>query len=88
MDLTQRGDRARITVRDQGPGFSADEAASAFTRFYQGRASRGRSGRGAGLGLSIARWIMGQHGGTIAVVSAPGEGAAIEIGLPLLGEAA
>lgn len=88
VDVRREAGRALVTVRDHGPGFTSDDLAAAFTRFYRGRTSRGRSGRGVGLGLSIARWIMDRHDGTIAIASAPGEGAAIEIGLPLLERAA
>jgi signal transduction histidine kinase len=83
IDLQRRAGRALVTVRDFGPGFTPDEQASAFERFYRGRAPGGRSGRGAGLGLAIARWIMDKHNGTIEIASAPGKGAAVEIGLPL-----
>ncbi|MEA2156242.1 MAG: two-component system, OmpR family, sensor kinase, partial [Solirubrobacteraceae bacterium] len=56
------GGRARVTVADEGPGLSADEAAHAFERFWRGPGAR--SG-GSGLGLAIVRAIAERHGGTI-----------------------
>ena len=56
------GDRARITVADEGEGLSADEAAHAFERFWRG--SGARSG-GSGLGLAIVRAIAERHGGSV-----------------------
>jgi signal transduction histidine kinase len=57
------GERARVTVADEGPGLSADEAAHAFERFWRGPGAR--SG-GSGLGLAIVRAIAERHGGTIS----------------------
>jgi signal transduction histidine kinase len=65
--------RARIEVRDRGPGLSVDEQARIFDRFVRGAASEGTSG--LGLGLYLCRAIVEQHGGTIGVDSAPGAGA-------------
>ena len=83
LELAQSQDHAHIRVRDQGPGFTGDELGSAFTRFYSARPSRPRSGRGLGLGLSIAKWIVDQHDGAIRIDSAPGRGAVVEITMPL-----
>ncbi|TJZ89867.1 HAMP domain-containing protein [Paracoccus gahaiensis] len=83
LELAQTAGHAQIRVRDQGPGFTGDELGSAFTRFYSARPSRPRSGRGLGLGLSIAKWIVDQHDGTIRIDSAPGCGAVVEITMPL-----
>ncbi|WP_168201380.1 sensor histidine kinase [Qingshengfaniella alkalisoli] len=76
----------RIAVIDQGPGFTPDEAKQAFSRFYSGRRTRGRSDSGTGLGLAIAHWIINQHNGRISVHSTPGHGAEIRIDLPLSAE--
>ena len=83
VELARSSDHAHIRVHDQGPGFTGDELGSAFTRFYSARPSRPRSGRGLGLGLSIAKWIVDQHDGTIRIDSAPGRGAVVEITMPL-----
>jgi len=71
--------RARIGVRDQGPGLSAEEQAQIFGRFVRGAASTGTSG--LGLGLYLCRAIVEQHGGTIGVDSTPGGGATFWVDL-------
>lgn len=71
---------ARIAVRDQGPGLSAEEQARIFGRFVRGAASTGTSG--LGLGLYLCRAIVEQHGGTIGVESTPGSGATFWVDLP------
>ncbi len=58
---------AIVEVRDNGIGISAVDLPKIFRRFYRGE--RGRENEGAGLGLSIARWIADEHGATISVVS-------------------
>ena len=67
-----------ITVTDTGEGIPSDALPHIFDRFY--RAS-GNS-RGHGLGLSIARWIVEQHGGRIEVESEVGKGSTFSVWLP------
>jgi signal transduction histidine kinase len=71
--------RARIEVRDRGPGLSAEERAQIFDRFVRGAASQGTSG--LGLGLYLCRAIVEQHGGTLGVDSVAGAGATFWIDL-------
>lgn len=78
--VEQVEDRARLVVRDHGRGIAQDEQARIFERFE--RAAE-RSAAGLGLGLWIARAIVEEHGGTIAVESAPGEGARFVVELPV-----
>jgi two-component system sensor histidine kinase CiaH len=73
------GDRAIVTVADEGPGIRPEDLPRVFERFW--RAPDAPSG-GAGLGLSIARWIVERHGGTIEAKSPPGSGALFEVSLP------
>ena len=54
-----------IEVTDEGPGIADDDAERVFERFYRSDAARASADGGAGLGLSIARWIVDLHGGTI-----------------------
>jgi signal transduction histidine kinase len=73
--------RARLSVRDDGEGIPVDEQPYVFDRFYRG--DRSREGRSAGLGLAIARGLVHAHGGTIDLVSTPGEGATFTLSLAL-----
>lgn len=74
-------DRARIVVSDNGPGMSAEAQARAFDRFArEGVAGAGE--RALSLGLPLARQLLEAHGGTIALVSEPGQGTLITIELP------
>ena len=73
---------ARVVVADDGPGMADGERERVFERFY--RADRSRSGSHAGLGLSIARWIMNEHHGRIIAGRAEHGGAAFLVDLPLL----
>ena len=65
---TRSGDETRIYVRDTGPGIASEHQAKIFEPFYRVDASRSNA-RGAGLGLSICRWIVQAHGGRIEVAS-------------------
>jgi len=77
--------RARLTVSDNGPGISPEDLPHIFERFYRGEKSRTRQkdGKGFGLGLSIAYWIIRNHGGEIEVESQLGKGTTFCIWLPL-----
>lgn len=72
-----------LVVRDQGPGFSEDDLAHLFERFYRGDPSRVRSGRaGSGLGLAIVQQIALTHGGRVLGRNHPEGGAVMELVLP------
>ena len=73
---------ARLTVADDGPGIPSGDRERIFERFY--RVDPSRAGSHAGLGLSIARWIVDQHGGRIIAGDATLGGAAFVVDLPLL----
>jgi len=74
---------AVVAVRDTGPGLAADDAERVFERFYRADPSRSRSSGGVGLGLAIVQAVAEAHGGAVSVSSAPGEGAAFRVRLPL-----
>jgi two-component system OmpR family sensor kinase len=78
--------QARLSVTDTGPGIPAEDLPHIFERFYRGEKSRTRSrgGKGFGLGLSIAYWIIRNHGGRIEVDSIPGKGTTFCVWLPIL----
>ncbi len=75
---------AVVSVSDEGPGFAAQEAERAFARFWRGDKSAGGRGRGSGLGLSIARWILDRHEGDISLENHKKGGATVRLVLPLL----
>jgi signal transduction histidine kinase len=81
VTISQDEQTARLAVRDQGIGISADDQARIFNRFE--RAGSIKSFGGMGLGLYITRQIVSSHGGTIRVESAPGAGSTFIVELPL-----
>ncbi len=71
-----------ITVQDTGPGIDPAEHKRVFEPFYRSTAQR-RFPQGLGLGLNISQEIIAAHGGKLELTSAPGEGAAFTIILPV-----
>jgi signal transduction histidine kinase len=88
ISLGKLEDQAKIVVSDNGPGIPAEDLPHIFERFYRGEKSRTRSrdGKGFGLGLSIAYWIVRNHGGKIEVTSKEQQGTSFTVWLPLEGE--
>ena len=82
MRAFQRADEITICVQDEGIGIPVDEQARIFERFYRVDNQVTRTTQGAGLGLSICKWIVEAHGGEIQVQSASGEGSRFCIVLP------
>ncbi len=72
---------ARVVVSDDGPGMDADAVAHAFDRFAEPGIQPGGE-RALGLGLPLAKQFVEAHGGTIALMSEPGEGTLVTIELP------
>jgi two-component system OmpR family sensor kinase len=83
VTVDRRAAQAELTVADDGPGMTADQAARVFERFYRTDLARSRARGGTGLGLSIAAALTAAHGGTITVDTEPGRGAAFHVWLPL-----
>ena len=81
--LQSRNDKlwVTLTVKDTGPGISAQEMLRLFERFYRGQAARNYNIPGTGLGLAISKEIMHKLGGFITVESQPHYGAAFTIWL-------
>jgi signal transduction histidine kinase len=74
--VKRAADEVVVSVSDNGPGISEAELPKVFTRFFTTR------GRGSGLGLALVRAVVEAHGGTVSVVSPPGEGATFELRIP------
>ncbi|MHB8574212.1 MAG: sensor histidine kinase, partial [Dehalococcoidia bacterium] len=73
---------ARLRVADTGEGIPPDDVPHVFERFYQVRRP-GRGARGTGLGLAIVDHLVRAHGGSVALVSTPGEGSCFTVWLPI-----
>ena len=80
--VSHEGDRARVDVADTGIGMTHDVTAHVFERFYQADPSRSSASGGAGLGLSLVKWIVDRHHGAIAVQSEPERGSTFSVTLP------
>ncbi|MDX6410306.1 MAG: hypothetical protein QOE13_3377 [Gaiellaceae bacterium] len=72
-----------FTVSDTGIGIPVDEQDRLFTRFFRSSLARDMAIQGPGLGLVIAKTIVEEHGGTLHVVSAEGEGTVVTATLPI-----
>jgi signal transduction histidine kinase len=82
--LRQDGERAVLTVEDNGPGVKPELREVIFERFRQGEGGLTRRFGGTGLGLTIARSFVELHGGTILVDASPLGGARFTVVLPLV----
>ena len=74
-------DRVELTVSDEGVGMTEEQVARCFDRFWQAELSDVRRFGGTGIGLYIVRSLVEAMNGSIAVSSAPGEGAAFTVEL-------
>src|SRR5206468_3722137 len=79
VEAEQLNGEVVVRVRDRGPGIEASEQATIFEPFAQGT---GATGRGAGLGLAIARGFVELNAGRLWIESQPGAGATFAVALP------
>ncbi|HET7754553.1 MAG TPA: ATP-binding protein, partial [Anaeromyxobacteraceae bacterium] len=77
VGVSREGDRAVLTVADEGPGIPPEVRDRMFDPYYTTRRE------GTGLGLAIVKKIVLQHGGEIAAGARPGGGASFAISLPI-----
>ncbi|MEX5746213.1 ATP-binding protein [Massilia sp. X63] len=81
--LAARGDRALLSVANDGAPIPADELGKLFTPYYR---SPGAAPGGHGLGLAIVKEILGQHGASVSLRrKGDGQGNIAEVSLPLAG---
>jgi len=73
-----------FTVKDNGIGMTRRQTRKAFDRFYQADSSLARRTEGAGLGLSIVKFIVDAHNGKITVESKPQKGSTFTVKLKAL----
>lgn len=74
MRLLDESDSIRIEIQDNGYGIAAKDLPNIFERFYRTDASRNSAQGGSGIGLSIVKKIVEDHGGYIWATSKEGEG--------------
>lgn len=82
VNLDYNDKKIWVSICDTGVGFSDEEKSKIFERFYRLDKTRSRHSGGLGLGLSIAKWIALEHGGSIEVESHIGKGSNFIITLP------
>lgn len=82
-ELSSRDGVVIASVSDTGIGIDRQDLPRVFDRFWRADRARSREQGGAGLGLSIAKWIVDMHGGSISVESQLGKGSTFAIRLPL-----
>jgi signal transduction histidine kinase len=80
------GDRAEVTVTDQGEGIPEGDLERIFERFYRTDRSRTRAEGGTGLGLAIARQLVVLQGGEIHAANRPQGGAEFTVAFPRIKE--
>ena len=83
ITLSAQADDAGVAyvVQDEGIGMNGNDVSRAFERFYRADGARGTN-EGSGLGLSIAKWIVDAHGGTIDVLTSEGVGTRFTVSFP------
>lgn len=84
ITVRRRGDEAELRVRDTGEGIPDDVLPRIFELFSQGNVGLARSKGGLGIGLTIVKSLVEQHGGRVAAAAAPsGKGSVFTVTLPL-----
>jgi signal transduction histidine kinase len=76
---------ATLEVQDTGVGMAPAVIPHIFERFFRADPARSSSVDGAGLGLSLVKWIVDSHHGRVSVVSAPGLGSTFKVWFPATG---
>ncbi len=74
MNLRDVGDFVQVEIGDNARGIASKDLPFVFDRFYRADASRNSSKGGSGIGLSIVKKIVEEHGGNIWATSVEGEG--------------
>ncbi|MCZ2258141.1 ATP-binding protein [Sporosarcina sp. G11-34] len=83
VSAEHNGNLIKVSVSDTGKGITKENQEIIFEPFEQGNASLSRDVGGAGIGLSITKWLVGLHGGRIEVESKVGEGSIFSFMLPI-----
>lgn len=83
VTVRQRGNRAVLTISDDGPGLSADFIARIGEPFLRGEPSRNRDHGGAGLGLAIVQALAARDGGKVIFGTAAKGGLRVDLNYAL-----
>jgi heavy metal sensor kinase len=83
VELTEEGGFVVVSVTDTGIGIAKGDLAHVFDRFWRADKARSREQGGAGLGLSIAKWVAEAHQGSLSVDSALGIGSVFLLRIPV-----
>jgi len=83
LGARREGDHLVMDVADSGPGIPMEERAHIFEAFYTGKAAKGSSVKGTGIGLSVVLEFVSAHGGTVQIVDGVFPGAHFRITMPL-----
>jgi two-component system, NtrC family, sensor histidine kinase GlrK len=83
MRARPEGELLVLDVADSGIGIPHEERAAIFEAFYTGKAARGNSVKGTGIGLSVVLEFVSAHGGTVQIVDGEFPGAHFRIAMPL-----
>lgn len=82
--LTVQDDQAVLEVADRGIGIAPEDLEHIFDEFFRSEAAKKTVQHGTGMGLAIVKRLVESYGGTIDVVSTPGQGSTFTVRLPLL----
>ncbi|MEM9011381.1 MAG: ATP-binding protein [Pseudomonadota bacterium] len=82
ISAQRQADMVELVVADSGPGIPAEDRARLMQPFLRGNAARTADGAGSGLGLSIAKALIEQHGGTLSLAANQPRGLRVSLCLP------
>ncbi len=80
--VTREANEVSVEIEDKGPGVPPEDRPKIFDRFYRVDKARWRESGGAGLGLSITKWVIEAHGGRIRLDGGIESGCLFRIHIP------
>ena len=82
IELAERDDMVRLSVRDTGVGIPPEALPRLFDRFQRVEGSRSRTHEGSGIGLALVKDLVALHGGSIEATSEPDHGTELIVTIP------
>jgi heavy metal sensor kinase len=83
LSSSLEGSTVHVSIADNGIGIAPSDLPYIFERLYRADPARTRASGGAGLGLSLVKWVVESHGGSVTVHSEPGKGSTFVVVLPV-----